>query len=303
MRQAHSKGLCHDCFNEKYGNRKGGDKMIHHHSSRRSNKFRRANFNTTHQISEKGSIISGRPDAIFIRNKYQTELDNSWSAIVNMIHHVETRNKELKDVFNNAQSLKQDIGVHESERAELYENLGNVLNKETNFEKDMWQKTMKGRKVKSLTIKQKFKDSDIDEMRYDSMMDYLKQYPEYTSKSTFKKILDKIDQKEAEIRDAKKSYNKSVSHYNSLLSAFEVYIQKCEDKFAVYHKFLKEGEEKLAKTRYRKSIFYKLATEKTKAETNLDTLTHRPEQFMNTLKILKREHSETKGKSFKEMEY
>ena len=66
---------------------------------------------------------------------------------------------------------------------------------------------------------------------------------------------------------------------------------------------MKEGEEKLAKTRYRKSIFYKLATEKTKAETNLDTLTHRPEQFMNTLKILKREHSETKGKSFKEMEY
>jgi hypothetical protein len=266
--------------------------------------FERIPFNTTKTIQPKGSnLLTGRPDAIFLRNKYQKELDNAWASVVNMVHYVEEESQKLRDAYSRAQGLKQDIKAHEAERSDLYESLGNLLTKETNFEDKMWQTTQKGRKVKSVTVKQNIKESDVDEMRFDSMMDYIKQYPEYSSKSSFKKILDKIDQKEGEIRQAKKMYNDAVSKYNYYLSFFEKHIQKAEDKFVAYDNLLKEGKDKLDNCRYRKSMFYKMASEEVKAEVNLDIINHRVDQFKNTLEILKGEFVQNQRKTFVEMEY
>jgi len=264
--------------------------------------FKHAEFNQTQKHEPKG-VLTGKKDAIFLRNRYQTELDNANSAVVNMVHYVEEQNSELKSQYNYALGLKRDVGAHEEERSKLYDSLGNILTKETNFEDKMWQTTQKGRKVKSVTIKQKFKDSDVDEMRYDSMMDYLKQYPEYASKSSFKKILEKIEEKEREIRHSKQKYNDAVSKYNYLLSDFHKYIQKAEDKIKAYNSIYTEGNKKLGATRYKKSVFYKFASEETKAKVELDTLTHRMDQFRNTLDIIKKEHSANHEKTFKEMEY
>jgi len=265
--------------------------------------FRKVPFNTTKQVPEKGSIITGKKDVIFLRNKYQTELDNAHTSIVNMVHWLEDSNSTLKETYNDAQMLKKNIEAHEQERANLYENLENLLKKETDFESKMWKDTQKGKKIKSITIKQKFNDSDIDEMKYDSMLEYLKQYPEYASKTSFKKIIEKIEEKERELRKEKQQYNQYTSKYNYLLSLFEKDIQKADDKFVVYDKIISEGKNKINETRYVKSIFYKVASEKTKTETNIDTLHHRIEQFRNTLNIIKSEHSENKRKKFVEMEY
>lgn len=266
-------------------------------------KYGRVPFNTTKQIPEKGNIISGRKDAIFLRNKYQTELDNAHASIVNMVHRIEESNARLKEQYNYAQSVKRNIEAHEEERNSLYETLENLLKRETDFESKMWKDTQKGRKVKSVTIKQKFNESDIDEMKYDSMLEYLKQYPEYASKASFRKIIDKIEEKEREIRREKQQYNQSVSKYNYFLSLFEKDIQKSEDKFAAYDKILSEAKKKIGETRYIKSVFYKFASEKTKAEVNVDMLHHRVEQFKNTLNIIKSELSENKRRKFVEMNY
>ena len=266
--------------------------------------FKHMEFNRTEQVPIRGSnLLSGRPDAIYLRNKYQTELDNACAAFVNMTHYVEDENQKLKDAYTYAQGKKQDIKAHEKERADLFDSLGNLLTKETDFEDRMWKTTQKGKKIKSLTVKQNIKESDVDEMRFDSMMDFLKQYPEYASKSSFKKVLDKIDQKEGEIRHAKKIYNDAVSKYNYFLSFFEKHIQKCEDKLEAYNFVLKEGTEKLDQCRFKKSIAYRFASEKEKAEVSLDTLNHRVDQFKNTLKIMKGELAQNQRKTFTEMEY
>lgn len=260
--------------------------------------------NITKPVPIRGSnILTGLPDAISLRNRYQRELDNAYADIVNMVHYIEEESQKFKEVYNKAQGLKQDIKAHEVERADLYDSLGNLLKKETDFEDKMWKTTQKGHKVKTINLKQKFSDSDVDEMNYNNMQEYLKQYPEYASKSSFRKINDKIDQKEGEIRQAKKSYNDAVSKYNYYLSFFEKHIQKAEDKFVTYGTILKEGKEKLDNCRYRKSVFYRLASEEDKAEVNLDTISHRLEQFKNTLKILKGESAQNQKKTFVEMEY
>ena len=138
-------------------------------------------------------------------------------------------NHKLKYALSDAQKFKKDIIADEEEKVKLYESLGNLLNKETNFEKEMWNTTQKGRKVKSITIKQKFKDSDIDTARFDAMQDYLKQYPEYASKSSFRTILNKIGEIEEGIKLTKKKYNEEVSRVLRELAYFPRNIMEAED--------------------------------------------------------------------------
>jgi hypothetical protein len=185
----------------------------------------------------------------------------------------------------------------------LYQSLGNLLTKETDFEKDMWKTTQEANKVTSVNIRQRINESDVDEMRFDSMMNYLKQYPVYASKTSFKNILEQIQNKEKDIRYKKEQYNKVVSLYNTELLGFEKDLQKAEDKFVAYENILTEGNKKLDECRYKRSLFYKLASEKDKANVNLDTLNHRIDQFRNTLDIFKKEYANNAGRTFVEMGY
>lgn len=270
--------------------------------------FKPAEFNQTEQIPEKG-LISGRRNTIFIRNKYQTELDNANAAVVDMVHYCEDKSKELKEAFNRSQGIKASIQAHEKERENAYDNLNNLLNKEKDFEAFMHKETIgmykevsKNQSAKSINVKQRMTNSD-NEMRFASMMKYVDKYPEYQTKSSFKKILDKIEEKEREIRNAKIDYNKAVSAYHDLLQTFKVHIQKARDKVKMYHLLLEEGKKRIDETRYKKGIFYKLSSERKKNETNLDTIKHRMSQFENTLKIIEEELSQYSGRKFVELEY
>lgn len=101
-------------------------------------------------------------------------------------------NHKLKDSLALVQKYKKDIISDEEEKAELYTTLNNLLVKETDFEKEMLKTSQKGKKNTKVTIKPKIKDSDIDDFRINAVQEYLEKYPEYASKSSFKKILDKI---------------------------------------------------------------------------------------------------------------
>ena len=271
--------------------------------------FKHADFNDTEKIPEKG-ILTGRRNTAFLRNRYQEELDNANSAVVNMVHYCEDKNLELKGAFNKAQGLKASIAAHEKERESAYEALNNLLNKEKDFEAfmhkettGMYKEVSKNQSAKNIKIRQRMVSSD-NEMRFASMMKYLDKYPEYQTKSSFKKILDKIEEKEREIRDSKIFYNKAVSGYHDLLQAFKVYLQKAKDKIKVYHQLLNEGEKKIGETRYKKGFVYKwLTSERAKQEVTLDTLKHRIPQFENTLKIIEDELSQYEGRKFVELEY
>ncbi len=266
--------------------------------------YQKVPFNQTWVYPEEGlsGKISGKNDAIFLRNRYQSELDNAHAAFVNQVHYCEELINELKGAFNSSEAIKRNITAHQQERADLYTSLDNLLKRETTFETEMWKTTTSVQQASTINIKEKFNDSDV-EIRYDSMLQYLKNYPEYASKSSFKAILDKIQIKEHEILKEKKNYNDAVSEYNYQLSKFEKEIRKGEDKFTVYDKILNEGMKKLRECRYNNSIFYRNAPEKVKAMVNIDTLNHRVEQFRNTLNLIKGEISQYQGRKFVEMVY
>lgn len=112
-----------------------------------------------------------------------------------------------------------------------------------------------------------------------------------------------IEGKEREIRKERESYNGAVSSYNYFLTPFEKNIQKADDKFVAYDKIFLEGTKRLNDCRYSTSIFHKFSSEKAKDEITLDTLSHRVEQFRNTLDIITRNLSQYETKKFVEMQY
>lgn len=218
--------------------------------------------------------LTGKKDAITIKKRYQEQLDENFGRIMKQIHLLHEMNHKLKWPMSQIEKLQRDMAADEQERADLYSSLQNLLLKETTFEKDMWDKTLKGQKVKSITVKQKFHDTDIDEVKYNAMQEYLKQYPQYVSKSSFSKILDKISEIEKGIKDTKKDMHKEYTDAKREIAYFPSNIMNARNKIATYKKILAEGEEKLKKMRYNKSLLYKLASESTKLAVTLDTLKH-----------------------------
>jgi len=84
--------------------------------------FKRAPYFTTRKVEGEDSLtgkITGRSDAVFIRNKYQTELDNAHAAIVNMVHRTENNLATLKGAYDNSQRLKKNIEAHLEEMAKM----------------------------------------------------------------------------------------------------------------------------------------------------------------------------------------
>jgi hypothetical protein len=227
-----------------------------------------------------------------------------------MVHYCEKKNHELKENINLAESLKATINAHEKERENAYEALGNLLGKETGFEKEMFKETStmhkeisKNQSGGNIKVKQRMVNSD-NEMRFASMMKYLDKYPEYQTKSSFRKIIENIEEKERSIRHAKEDYNKALAKYHELLQAFNIWVQKAKDKIEMYHLLLDEGQKKIDETRYKKGFIYKYLTgERKKQEVNLDTIKHRMPQFENTLKLIEGELSQYKGRKFVELEY
>lgn len=245
--------------------------------------------------------ITGKQDAIAIKEEYQKALDYSHERVKNKVDWLYGMNHKLKDNLAGAQKFKKDILTDEDEKIKLYNSLNNLLNKETNFEKEMMNLSQRGKKNSTIKINPKFKD--VDEVKFNAMQDYLDKYPEYASKSSFKSILNKISEIESGIKDTKKKYNHAVSEVLRELSYFPRNIMEAEDLVKRFKDQLEEGNEKLKKMRFLKSIAYKLASEREKLKVNIHTLYYRIEEYEKSIQKLKEEVERAKRQDLEEMDY
>lgn len=239
--------------------------------------------------------LTGKQDAIAIKEEYQKALDYAHEKVKSNVKHLYEMNHKLKYAKAGAKKFKDNMVADEEEKNKLYESLGNLLNKETNFEKEMMGLSQKGKKATTIKVKNK----DVDDVNV-AMREYLDKYPEYASKSSFKRILDRISEIEQGIKNTKKQYNEQVSIILRELEYFPRVIMEAEDKISVFRKQLKEGAEKLSKMRYLRSVFYKLSSEKEKMKVNIHILYYRIDEFEKTVEQLKKEVEETKKEYLKE---
>jgi hypothetical protein len=235
--------------------------------------------------------LTGRADAETIKKRYQREVDNAYENVTNKVRWLYGMNHKLKSAMSDIERLERDIKAGQDGRKELYESLQNLLVKETNFEKEMWSTTQRGSRVTTINVKQRFTDSDVDEIRYDSMLNYLQKYPEYASKSSFSKILDKIVSIEAGIKNTKQSFHGAIARAKMEISYFPRNIMEAKNTIKTYNRILKEGVEKLESMRYKRSIFFRLSSESNKLKVMLDVLPHKVNENADTINRIEEEVS------------
>lgn len=258
---------------------------------------------TAKVVKRQGSIITGSKDAIFLRNKYQGLLEDAYCAIKQQLDFLGVCNRKAQGAFHKAQSTKSNIEAHQVERKDLYKKLYADLSHETDIEKWMWEKTQEGVKSKTVKIEQRIKDTDIDEMHFGAVLDYLKQYPKLSSDPRYSNQQQKIFQKEKEIRQQKELYHEELRKYNHELSYFPKNLKIAEDKLDKYNTVKRDGAARLDNCRYRRSIFYKIATEQRKCEVSLQTEHHTIELYKNILNNFKGVYGNGSSKPLKEMVY
>jgi chromosome segregation ATPase len=233
--------------------------------------------------------ITGKRDAQKIRNRYQDQLDEAHRRVKSNITHLYDMNHKLKWAMSQIEKFRKDIEADADERKKLFSSLQNLLKQETDFEEKMWTKTQQGNKIKSVKINQKFKDSEIEEARYDTMMNYLRKYPKYASKSSFSKILDKITEIEKGIKKTKRSYHKEITDATREVSYFPRVIMEARNKINTYNQILSEGNNKLSEMRYLKSFLFKLSSESGKLNVTIDTLHHKVDEYQETINKIEEE--------------
>lgn len=247
--------------------------------------------------------LTGKENAIYIREEYQDALDCTHKEVENKIHWLYKMNHKLKYYLSQIQKYKKDIVSCEEERKSSYETLINILESETNFEGKMWGITQKGEHTTNIRIKQKFKDSDIDEIKFNSANSYLKKYPKYASRPSFKNLQYRIIGVEKRIRETKKKYNYAISKTLRELAYWPRNIIQAEDLVKRFKEQFKEGNEKLKSMRYLNSIFYKFSSEKEKTKVNIHTLYYRMDGMENTINKLKEESEKAKKIDLEVLEY
>lgn len=204
--------------------------------------------------------ITGKQDAIKMKEEYQKVLNQMHGAIKHKIDWLYSMNHKLKDNLAAVQKYKKHIVVDEDEKKELYNSLYNLLKDEKNFEKEMMKLSQKNKGKTNVVIKPRIKDSDIDNLRINAVQEYLNKYPEYATKSSFKKILDEVSHIEKGVKDTKRTYNHHVSEVLRELSYWPRNILEAEDLIKKFKNDLKEYQIKLENMRYHKSIIYKFAS-------------------------------------------
>ncbi len=158
-----------------------------------------------------------------------------------------------------------------------------------------------------MKVKQRMIRSSVDEMNFNSMMDYIKQYPELQSSEIIEEAKQEADEKRKEIISSQKEIDKTISGYNFLLDTFEKLTTKAEKYLNEFEAYIKESEEKVNNSPYNKSrIWGKVLTTAYEREaTRLELLPYKGklEDRKSDLKRVKDELSDYKGKHFVEMEH
>lgn len=272
LRYANETGLCFNCnkkFNEQKTKSGGGFSMI--------------------------NKLTGKKDASFLKDRYQQKLNQQHGVIKDKRDFFYKMNHKLKAALGEIQRFASDMDADQEERADLYKSLQNLLTKETDFEEKMLKTAQKGQKIKSIVINQKYKDSDIEEARYDNMMQYLEKYPQYASKSSFSAILEQIKKVEAGIKQTKKEMNRAVADALKEISYFPRNFIEFRDYVKRYKDLLEEGKQKTENNRYVKGFLFKFLSEEGKQGLLIDTMNHHPEHFESSVNQLENEVKEAES--------
>lgn len=234
--------------------------------------------------------VTGRKDAVNIKKKYQRDINQAYVRIGNKVKFLYKMNHKLKTAMSDLKRLERDITVDIEEKSDLVEELSNLLDREHIFEKEqLTTRLQNNKKVTSVSVKQKFKESEIDDLNYSQMMDNFKYNPKTEIKDSVDKYRDKITELQKNIKTNKKSYNDAYSRAITEIEYFPRNFIEANNTIQTYNRIFKEAEDNLYSMRYFDSIPYKMASESSKLDVKLDTINHKINEYEDTINRLEEE--------------
>jgi len=250
--------------------------------------------------------ILGNTKYPYWKEKIQGELDQRYLAFDSSIDKLREENQTFKKHHMEISEEENNLQAVKEEWEESLKSLGNLLNKNTTHEKQMWDTTQKTNRIKGgIKVKQKFKDSDVDEIRFNNMMEYIKQYPELQSKSTINHLLEQVKEKRNEVLDATKQYQEKIKDSNTYLNTAKLKLQKIEDELDSYEAMKKEADETVNNPQdkgFRKifnAITFKTAAEKDAARVDFSKYDRKINVSRNQLKQIKEDLEAYEKREFK----
>jgi hypothetical protein len=151
---------------------------------------------------------------------------------------------EIAEANNNVETYKR-------EWEESLTSLGNLLNKNTGHEQIMWEQTQKSRQVKEMKVTQKFKESDVDEIRFNNMMDHIEKYPELQTQKTIEKLVENVKDKRNEVIDVEKLYREKIKNVNVFINTVKSKLEKIDHQLVAFESFRKDAEKKIEEVQQR----------------------------------------------------
>ncbi len=250
--------------------------------------------------------LTGRTSAIYLKKRYEDKLDEVWKDFDSTIDKINEQNAEFDKIDTAIPGLKKTLSVIESEWHESLTSLGNILEKTKQHEWEMWKTTQESRHIRVQKNSPRIKYSDVDEMNFNSMTDFIKQYPEMQSQKAIDKAMQAVEEKRKELIDAQKELDKAISARNLAVSTFEKLTEKAQENLNTFEELIKEAEERVNNSPYNKSkLWHALKTEYEKEATKLDLMPYRGklEERKKVLERVKSQHAKYQRKEFVDMEH
>ena len=260
--------------------------------------FKHIEFNTTNQVEYGGFIgrLTGKNDLIFLRNKWQTEIDNSWAALMNMAHYLETCEDSVQTIlrFNDLARFRGEVHDANVKRAKLYENVFKYIQQDQAYAERMWKIHQEMYKSTSSVSGSYSTSLDNINVTREEVKKYVEMYPRIEIKNDIKLIKDM----ETEADRKKSKYRQDISLLRSYFEQFKLELIKCESKYDAYKKILETGVSELDSCKFKNSAFYSILSEQQKNDLRIDVLKHRADQVERTIA----HYREIKAKVERELE-
>lgn len=232
--------------------------------------------------------ITGKRDAINIREKYQKTLDSAYSVIVSKVEFLYGMNHKLKWAMSEIFRLEKDTVVNIDEKSELIRELSSILERENLLIKEhLGMRLKQSENVTSIT--QKLRVSEMEDVNYQSMMDNFRYMPRTEIKSGIDYQRNKIVELQKNIAVAKRELNKNVSDAKREIAYFPRNFLEIRNDVAFYKNLLSEAYDKLDNMRYPRGVLYKIASETTKLKVDIDVINHKVDNLEYTVNRLEQE--------------
>ncbi len=253
-------------------------------------------------ISIVGFFI-GRAHAINVRNEWQSRLDFAYIEFVDQVEKVKKLDKEIKDDYSYFRSHQKSVESHRKEADILFKTLNNLLKQEREFVKNKDISNIID-KIKSFEFLRSMNRNSVVHRYYVNINKLLSQLSQsrYLAYPHFRELYDVIIEKLKEIRETIEKKGKTESSYDRKLYDINGEINKAHDRLENYNKIKYNSDEGIQSTRYFKSLFFIIASEKTKSKLKLDTNAHKIKEVSSDLKRIEAAYSKIKTKHFEEVD-